>query len=79
MEQTPFSEQNGFDGMIDLAERVQWFRGKGKNNDEGYSPNNCVLACYYCNNDKSYITNGDDYKINFGKNRKKYFRMLMNK
>jgi hypothetical protein len=48
-----------------------------KENDKGYSPDNCVLSCYYCNNDKSYITDGDDYKIHFGGNRKKYFRMLM--
>jgi len=50
-----------------------------KENDRGYYPDNCVLACYYCNNDKSYITDSDDYKVNFGKNRKKYFCMLMEK
>jgi len=46
-------------------------------NDKGYSPNNCVLSCYYCNNDKSYITDGDDYKTNFGESRKRYFRKLI--
>ncbi len=48
-----------------------------KINCNGYSPDNCVLSCYYCNNDKSYITDGDDYQINFGGNRKRYFCMLM--
>lgn len=49
-----------------------------KINDKGYSPGNCVLSCYYCNNDKSYITDADDYKMNFGENRRKYFYKLLN-
>jgi hypothetical protein len=50
-----------------------------KENDRGYYPDNCVLACYYCNNDKSYITDSDDYKVNFGGNRKRYFCKLKEK
>lgn len=51
-----------------------------KINGNGYSKSNCVLACYYCNNDKSYIFDSDDYKKHFGKNRNKYFsNLLLNK
>lgn len=47
------------------------------NNEEGYTKDNCVLACYYCNNDKSYIFGYDDYKKYFGENRKIYFNNLL--
>ena len=49
-----------------------------KINENGYSPDNCVLSCYYCNNDKSYILDSEDYKEHFGKNRKKHFSKLLN-
>ena len=49
-----------------------------KINETGYNPDNCVLSCYYCNNDKSYILDSEEYKKHFGKNRKKYFRKLLN-
>ena len=60
-------------------------RGKGKRgpvleidkNDDGYVPANCVLSCYYCNNDKSYTSSKDHYKKHFGANRKKYFEYLL--
>lgn len=45
-------------------------------NKDGYQPNNCVLACYYCNNDKSYTLDGEVYKQYFGEARKKYFQYL---
>lgn len=48
-------------------------------NDSTYIKENCVLACYYCNNDKSYITDKIDYKTYFGANRKKYFELLIEK
>jgi hypothetical protein len=48
-------------------------------NDSKYLPANCVLACYYCNNDKSYITDMLDYKIGFGENRGRYFEALIQK
>jgi len=50
-----------------------------KINSNGYTKENCVLSCYYCNNDKSYILDSEDYKKHFGKNRKKYFEYLKNK
>lgn len=43
---------------------------------ENYSPENCVLACYFCNNDKSDIFHGDDYK-KFKENRVEYLRDLI--
>ena len=60
-------------------------RGEGKRgpvleidkNDDTYIPGNCVLSCYYCNNDKSYISAKEDYKKYFGENRKKYFEELI--
>lgn len=48
-------------------------------NDDNYVPENCVLSCYYCNNDKSYISSKEDYKKHFGENRKNYFKILFNK
>ena len=42
-----------------------------KINSNGYTKENCVLSCYYCNNDKSYILDSEDYK--------KYFEYLKNK
>jgi len=48
-------------------------------NDDTYVPENCVLSCYYCNNDKSYTSSKEDYKVYFGKNRHQYFKTLLNK
>ena len=48
-----------------------------KDNSNGYNRDNCVLACYYCNNDKSYILNSDDYKKYFGKARNDFFKDLL--
>jgi hypothetical protein len=42
----------------------------------GYSPGNCVLACYYCNNDKSYTLDSEAYKQFFGPNRNAFFKYL---
>jgi len=50
-----------------------------KINSDGYTKKNCVLSCYYCNNDKSYTLDSKDYKKHFGENRKKYFEYLKNK
>lgn len=47
-------------------------------NENGYSPANCVLSCYYCNNDKSYTLNSVDYKKFFGTARKSFFGHLLN-
>lgn len=46
-------------------------------NELGYTPKNCVLACCYCNNDKSSIIDGTDYKTFFGPARKVYFQHLV--
>lgn len=62
-------------------------RGKGRRgpvleidkNDDTYVPENCVLSCYYCNNDKSYTLSKKDYKDSFGKNRQQYFKTLLDK
>ena len=48
-----------------------------KINDKPYSPENCVLACYYCNNDKSYTLDADDYKKFFGMAHNDYFQYLL--
>lgn len=48
-------------------------------NDETYVPENCVLSCYYCNNDKSYTSTMNEYKQHFGENRNKYFKVLLSK
>lgn len=45
--------------------------------DNTYSKETCVLACYYCNNDKSYTLDKEQYKKHFGENRKKYFKKLL--
>ena len=50
-----------------------------KTNSKGYTKDNCVLSCYYCNNDKSYILNSEVYKKYFGENRKIFFEYLKNK
>jgi hypothetical protein len=47
-----------------------------KSPDEGYSKSNCVLACMYCNNDKSDIFSEAEYKQFFGLNRRAYFLAL---
>lgn len=46
-------------------------------NDDNYTQDCCVLSCYYCNNDKSYTSEKNDYKAYFGANRKNYFKKLL--
>lgn len=41
-----------------------------------YSKENCVLACYFCNNHKSDIINSDDFKKHFGKAQFEYIKEL---
>lgn len=45
---------------------------------DNYSLDNCVLCCYFCNNDKSDVFHGDDYR-EFQGNRVGYLRKLLNK
>ena len=44
---------------------------------ESYSIENCVLACYFCNNDKSDVFDGEEYK-KFQSNRTDYLKELIN-
>ncbi len=44
--------------------------------NKDYSINNCVLSCYFCNNDKSDVFHGDDYK-KFIDDRSGYLRNLL--
>lgn len=41
-----------------------------------YSKDNCVLACYFCNNDKSDVFDGDNY-IAFFQNRLSFLEQLI--
>lgn len=43
---------------------------------ENYSRKNCVLSCYFCNNDKSDVFHGNDYK-SFKSDRPGYLRKLL--
>ena len=64
--------------------RVRKVRGDGRRGPvleidkqgEKYDKDNCVLACYYCNNDKSYTASKEVYEKYFGKDRQKYFEIL---
>lgn len=44
-----------------------------------YSPENCVLICYFCNNDKSDVISSEDYIRFFAEPRKKYIQFLLEK
>jgi hypothetical protein len=44
-----------------------------------YEPENCVLVCMCCNNDKSNIYGHDEYMRFFGPNRKKHYDWLATK
>ncbi len=45
----------------------------------GYNPENCVLICYYCNNDKSNVFTKDDYVEFHAPAKKAFFKHLQNK
>jgi hypothetical protein len=67
-----------------LKERKTGFGYRGKilevdKNDDDYTKDQCVLSCYYCNNDKSYTSEKDDYKEHFGANGNIYFKKLLQK
>jgi len=66
-----------FEGVYMNAE--VYINGKSLGTRQGneYCINDCVLACYYCNNDKSYTCSKEDYKKYFGPTRKQYFISLM--
>jgi hypothetical protein len=47
-----------------------------KDPHEGYTEGNCVLVCYFCNNDKSYIYPAEDYRRIFGGARRRHFEYV---
>lgn len=58
--------------------RGVWLEVDRINPKENYSDKNCVLCCYFCNNDKSDVFYGDDYK-SFSENRVEHLRELIKK
>jgi hypothetical protein len=44
---------------------------------ENYSLHNCVLCCYFCNNDKSDVFHGKEYEF-FQNDRVGYLRKILN-
>ena len=44
-----------------------------------YSKSNCVLICYYCNNDKSNVYSAADYKTYLAPAKNKHFLFLQKK
>lgn len=68
--------QNGLTGQGQA--RGMWLEVDRKKPKDAYSENNCVLACYFCNNDKSDIFNDNDYKL-FFQNRYAFLKQLLEK
>lgn len=56
--------------------RAVWLEVDRLNPKELYSKDNCVMCCYFCNNDKSDVFDGIEY-IKFFQNRVKYLRELI--
>ncbi|WP_255036751.1 hypothetical protein [Lacihabitans soyangensis] len=56
--------------------RGYWLEIDRKEPNEPYSENNCVLACYFCNNDKSDVFNEKQY-LEFKENRSDFLRKLI--
>lgn len=67
--------QNGIIGRG--QSRGVWLEVDRLEPKENYSRKNCVLCCYFCNNDKSDVFHGDDYK-KFMENRVEYLRQKIN-
>ncbi len=57
--------------------RGMWLEVDRCNPNRNYSKDNCVLACYFCNNDKSDVFDGKDY-IDFFQNRAEFLKQLLN-
>jgi len=43
-----------------------------------YSPQNCTLVCYFCNNDKSDVVSSQHYIQFFAGSKKQYMQFLLN-
>lgn len=56
--------------------RGYWLEIERKNPRGIYSRENCELACYFCNNDKSDVFNHQQYR-EFVKNRPEFLRTLL--
>lgn len=68
--------QNGLTGRGQA--RGMWLEVDCIKPKEAYSVNNCVLACYFCNNDKSDVFDGENYKL-FFQNRVTFLKQLLEK
>lgn len=56
--------------------RGKWLEVDRKSSKKKYTSSNCVLACYFCNNDKSDIFNEKQYH-DFIQNRLKFLQSLL--
>lgn len=56
--------------------RGKWLEVDRKNPKGNYTSTNCVLACYFCNNDKSDVFNEIQYQA-FKQNRAGFLRGLL--
>jgi len=68
--------QNGISGRG--QGRGIWLEVDRLKPKKNYSRDNCVLCCYFCNNDKSDVFHGLEYK-KFLKNRLEYLKQLIGK
>lgn len=74
-------ESNRFpkDGKIEKGKnRGVWLEIDRDKPKGDYSKDNCVLACYFCNNDKSDVFKSAKEYIKFKKNRLEYLKKLLN-
>lgn len=62
---------NGFRGDNFEIDRINPF--------DGYNRENCVLSCYYCNNDKSNTFNYQIYKEFIGPSKKETWKQIYKK
>lgn len=66
--------QNGIHGPG--TSRAIWLEVDRLNPKDKYSKDNCVLCCYFCNNDKSDVFDGNEYS-KFLNNRAVYLRQIL--
>ena len=66
--------QNGIIGRG--QNRAVWLEVDRLNPKELYTKDNCVMCCYFCNNDKSDVFGGNEY-TNFFQNRVDYLRQIL--
>jgi len=57
--------------------RAVWLEIDRYSSEKLYSRDNCVICCYFCNNDKSDVFSGDDY-IKFHQNRLAFLKQILN-